>query len=278
MSEPRTSDPNVDRVLWSWLHEDRHEDVSRVAGAVLDLLDTTPQRCSQWLPARRFLLMNKIVPLGLGAAAVVVALVIGYQFLGPAAPGGVGSAASASPSPTPAPTATTEPSPSTGSTPPLTQTFTSEFHGISLSYPEGWTARAATEPWTVRPDVAQFEDPGYDVLQDPVLDSNLFLYIGSRPIGDSTPEDWVAATMADCTTTEPITVGGATGLIGPESEGCNAMAAVTSGGRGYWISLYTSPDDPSAVAPYDMAWFEEVLATVRLQPEDAVDAKSSPSP
>lgn len=44
--------------------------------------------------------MNKIVPIGLGAAAVVVALVVGTQLLGPPAPGGVGGAPSASPSPT----------------------------------------------------------------------------------------------------------------------------------------------------------------------------------
>ena len=76
MSEPRTSDPNVDRVIRSWLHTDRHEDVSRVAGSVLDLLDTTPQRRSPWWPARRLPIMNKFVSLGLGVAAVVVALVI----------------------------------------------------------------------------------------------------------------------------------------------------------------------------------------------------------
>jgi hypothetical protein len=56
--------------------------------------------------------MNKLVPLGLGAAAVVVALVIGAQVLGPPpAPGGVGSAPSVQPSPTPAPTATPTPTP-----------------------------------------------------------------------------------------------------------------------------------------------------------------------
>ena len=57
-------------------------------------------------------------------------------------------APSASPSLTPAPTATTEPSPSPMSAPPLTQTFTSSVYGISVSYPEGWIAKAATEPWT----------------------------------------------------------------------------------------------------------------------------------
>jgi len=281
MSEPRTSDRNVDRAIRSWLHEDRHEDVSRVAGAVLDLLDTTPQRRSPWWPARRIPIMNKFVSLGLGAAAVVVALVIGAQVLGSPAPGNVGSAPSASPSITPAPTATPEPSPSPIAAPPLTQSFTSTQHGISLSYPEGWTARAATEPWTDRPDVPQFLHPGFDVLQDPVRNGELFLHITSQPIGDSTPEDWVAASLAGwgCTTTEPIAVDGATGLIG--ADDCH-IVAVTTAGRGYWIGLYTpysGPGEaPPADFPYDRAWFEEVLATVQLQPEDAVDVAPSASP
>lgn len=277
MNEPRTSDRNVDRVIRSWLNEDRHEDISRVAGAVLDLLDTTPQRRSPWWPARRIPFMNKFVSLGLGAAVVVAALVIGAQVLGPPAPGGVGGVPSASPSITPAPTATTQPTPSTIAAPPLTQTFTSQMHGISVSYPEGWTARAATEPWTDRPGEHQFIHPGFDVLHDPVQTDHLFLYIRSQPIGDSTPEDWVAASMAGyrCTTTEPIAVDGATGLIG--ANDCDVVA-VTTGGRGYDIALHTSDDDPDVVAPYDRAWFEEVLATVQLQPEDAVDVAPSASP
>ena len=277
MSEPRTSDRNVDRAIRSWLHEDRHEDVSRVAGAVLDLLDTTPQRRSPWWPARRIPFMNKFVSLGLGAAAVVVALVIGAQVLGSPAPGGVGGAPSASPSPTPAPTATTEPSPSPIAAPPLTQTFTSPLHGISLSYPEGWTTQAATEPWTDGPNSHPYTDPQADRLYDATQPTGTFLTIASQPIGDSTPGDWIAVQMAEweCTATEPIAVGEASGLIG--SEGCD-LAVVTTDGRGYWISLRTSDDDPSAVAAYDRAWFEEVLATVQLQPEDAVDVAPSASP
>ena len=276
MSEPRTSDRNVDRVIRSWLHEDRHEDVSRVAGAVLDLLNTTPQRRSPWWPARRTPFMNKIVSLGL-AAAVVVALVIGTRVLGPSAPADVGSTPSASPSPTPTPTATLQPSPSLITPPPLTQTFTSRMHGISFSYPEGWTARAATERLTDRPGVPQFVDSGFDVLHDPVLTDHLFLYIASQPIGDSAPEDWVAARVASegCTTTAPIAVDGATGLIG--ANDCDTVA-VTTDGRGYQISLFKSGDDPVVVAPYDRTWFEEVLATVQLQPEDAVDVAPSASP
>ena len=69
---------------------------------------------------------------------------------------------------------------------------------------------------------------------------------------------------------------GATGLIG--ANDCDITVAVTTAGRGYWISLRTSNDDPSAVASYDRAWFEEVLATVQLQPEDAVDVAPSATP
>jgi hypothetical protein len=271
MSEPRTSDRNVDRVIRSWLHEDRHEDISRVAGAVLDLLDTTPQRRSPWWPARRIPFMNKFVSLGLGAAAVVVALVIGAQVLGPPAPGGVGGAPSASPSITPAPTATTEPSPSPISA-PLTESFTSTVHGISVSYPEGWIARAATEPWTdCLYCTLVLSHPQIDLLHRPPDDDGLFLRIASQPIGESAPEDWVAAQMASddrCTTTEPIIVDGATGLSGGET--CH-VAVVTTAGRGYHIDLWMSPDDLDLVAQYDRAWFEEVLATVQLHPEDAVD-------
>ena len=109
MTDPHTSDQDVSRAIRSWLHEDRHEDASRVAGAVLDHVEATPQRRATWWSAWRMPLMNKLVSLSLGAAAVVVALVIGTRLLGPPDPRGVGVAASASPSPTPAPTAAATP-------------------------------------------------------------------------------------------------------------------------------------------------------------------------
>ena len=78
----------------------------------------------------------------------------------------------------------------------------------------------------------------------------------------------------ECAATEWIAVDGATGLIG---AGCNVVG-VTTAGRGYRIRLYTSGDDLSAHEPYDRAWFDEVLATVQLQPEDAVDVVPSATP
>ena len=97
MTDFKTSDRDVNRAIRSWLHEDRHEDVSRVAGAVLDQVDTIPQRRATWWPARRTPTMNKIVAIGLGAAAVVVVALIGAQLLGPPGTGGAGAGPTSSP-------------------------------------------------------------------------------------------------------------------------------------------------------------------------------------
>ena len=53
MTDFNTSDRDVNRAIRSWLHEDRHEDVSRIAGAVLDRVEATPQRRTTWWPAWR---------------------------------------------------------------------------------------------------------------------------------------------------------------------------------------------------------------------------------
>jgi hypothetical protein len=205
--------------------------------------------------------MNLLVTVGRGPfAAAVLAVLLG-------ACGGLGSQPTSSPEPTATPEATAEATPSPTSAPPLTQSFTSTLHGISVSYPEGWTAQAATGPWTDSTFPLLFGGPHADFLYDPTLTSDLFLTIASQPIGDSTPEDWVAEQMASdegCTATEPIAVDGAPGLIG---NGDCDVTVVTTAGRGYWIQLYTSDD----VAPYDRAWFDGVLATVQLHPEEAVD-------
>ncbi len=144
-----------------------------------------------------------------------------------------------------------------------------------MSYPEGWTAQAATEPWTDSTFPLNFRAPQADSLYDSTTRDNLFLTIASQPIGDAAPEDWLVEQMASeegCTPTEPIAVDGATGLIGAGE--CN-VAVVTTAGRGYWIQLYTGGAAP---ATYDRAWFENVLATVQLHPADAVDVAPSAAP
>jgi hypothetical protein len=61
--------------------------------------------------------MNRFVPIGVAAAAIIVVLVVGSQLLGPATPGGVGAAPTTQPTATakPSPTATAAPSPAESS-------------------------------------------------------------------------------------------------------------------------------------------------------------------
>jgi hypothetical protein len=104
MTNYNASDPDVTRAIRSWLHEDRHEDVSRIAAAVLDQVERTPRRRVTWWPARRSPLMSKFAAVALGGGAVVVALFLGIGLLGSRAPSGPGGQSTVAPSPTLAPT------------------------------------------------------------------------------------------------------------------------------------------------------------------------------
>jgi len=158
--------------------------------------------------------------------------------------------------------------------PALTQTFTSTMHGIAASFPAGWTVRAATEPWTTVE--WSFEDPSVDIIHDPSLADHLFLALGSQPLGATSAVKWIADRLAfvECGTTEQVTVDGASGSI----CGDGALAMASSRGRGYMIALYTSGDEGWLDSVYDRAWFKDILATVDLRPQDAVDITTSPSP
>jgi hypothetical protein len=243
--------------------------------AVRDRTEQTRQRVV--LGPWRVPTVSKLVPIGLGAAAVIAVLFLGSRFIG-SPTSNVGAPASMPPATATPSEAPASAAPSPLSPPPLTQTFTSPLHGISMSYPEGWIPQAATEPWTNSTFPFDFHIPQADFLHNGSF--NLNLVFGSQPLGDSTPDDWVAEQMAGpegcpATSTEPITVDGASGLIG--AGDCN-IVAVTTDGRGYVILAGISPDDPLNATTYDRAWFEEVLATVQLRPEDAVDVAPSTAP
>ena len=88
-----------DRLINAFLMEGQTELADQVYDAVRASIEQKRQRVviGPWkMPD-----MDKLMPVALGAAAVVVALVIGAQVLGPPAPGGVGAAPSPTPTPTP---------------------------------------------------------------------------------------------------------------------------------------------------------------------------------
>jgi hypothetical protein len=96
------SEPDVTRIVRSWLRTDEHESAHRVLDNVLAVLDATPQRRSRW-PVRRIADMNTYAKLAIATAAVVVVGIVGINLL-PAGGrvGADGPAVSPSPSPTPA--------------------------------------------------------------------------------------------------------------------------------------------------------------------------------
>ena len=65
------TDPDIPRIVRSWLRTDEHEDASRVLDNVLGLLDSTPQRRAWW-PARRLPHVNTPIRIAVAIAAVVV--------------------------------------------------------------------------------------------------------------------------------------------------------------------------------------------------------------
>jgi len=76
-----STDRATTRIVRSWLRSDEHESADRVLDAVLDQLDTTPQRRSTWWPARRFPHMNQAMRIALASAAVVAVALAGISVL-----------------------------------------------------------------------------------------------------------------------------------------------------------------------------------------------------
>jgi hypothetical protein len=232
MTQFDTSDRDVNRAIRSWLHEDRHEDASRIAGAVLDQIETTPQRRGTWWPARRFSDMNKFVSIGLGAAAVVVVAVLGVQLLGAPSPG-AGVAPTASPSATPSPTAV----PSVAS--PSASADLSLAVGSSFVFiDEGGVRGTVTVPapgWTGEGGIMMKDESG----ADPPDGAGLITFLGDLYVyGD--PCEW-STTRPDspATTVDELVVA----LSAQVSRDASAPVDVTVGGyAGQSITLHV-PDD-----------------------------------
>jgi len=233
----------------------------RVLEQALATIDTTRQRRELGLVPWRLPTMNSYAKLAIAAVVVLAVGAVGLAVLGPGPGPSVGGP---NPSPSTSPSSSPSTVPSAALTPaPLTATYTSALHGLSISYPAGWTIEPASD-LTPGPSAEPFFlNPAADWLFDTRLTDHLFIGLGSEALDGQTGEAWATAIMDDsnvgCTTDrESTTVDGAPGLI------CDTLALAWLGDRGYSIRLHVSGDDPGLADAYDRAWFEDLLATVQL--------------
>lgn len=219
-----STEPEVTRIVRSWLEDGVDRAPERILDATLDLVPTTPQRRPAW-PARRFLPMPSLARLALVAAAVVV-VAVGATLLLPRQ----GSVGVPSPSPTPAPSAsdavTTSPDPDLGaddvgrSLDPGTYRFGAPFAApFAVTVPFGWMIddvrhSTITILRPLREDPAVWR-AAVDVALDPAVYAD--------PCGPGTPAPPAAPTV-DATVAalsaltgltasapEPVTIGGHAG-------------------------------------------------------------------
>jgi hypothetical protein len=269
---------DFDRVARAFMAEGPTQLADRVLDSSLADVHFTRQRRVLVRAPWRTPAMNIYAKLAAAAVVVVAVGALGVWFLSPgssstsvAGPPASSPAPSASPTPEPTPEPSATPT-SAGGAPPLTGTFTSTQNGISLATPAGWTKQPATEPgpeawpggWIT------FGDPYADFIYDPVKQGNLWLGIDSVPLNAADADAWPNAqiSVTECPIAVPVTIDGALGYTGFEFQSTEcSVAFVNLGDRGYQIRLYASDD----AAVYDRAWFDEMLATVKLHPSDAVD-------
>jgi len=268
-----TGRSDTERFLDAFLAPEGADQLSdRVLQAALSDVARTPQRRALRVPWR---FTN--MPLFARAAAAALALVVlagGIVYLGS---GGLigGPNPTATPSPTAQPTPSRPPSP-----PPLTQRFDSTFNGISMNYPSGWQTSWATEPWTDKG--VTFGDSDVDFIFDPEFREGLYFAVASEALRGRSYDTWSSDIyLRDlCVGPRPGYSGGSWGLDGASGWisycGGSSLLTVATDTRGYVIVLHVG--DEGLVDTYGSAWFQSVLETVDLRPEEALDASPSPSP
>ena len=225
--------------------------------------------------------MSSSTKLAGAAAAAVVVVAIGLAAMIPNRPGNGGTptpspTSAATPAATPAITPASDPTAAPGESMPIvSQTFRSVIHGITTDYPEGWETRAATRQWATD-TLPRWASPEMDAIFDPALLDHLFLGLASQTLGDENAAAWIdrRVTAEGCPSSAPVVVDGADGQLAQCGQAL--MAFVSERGRGYFLVLYRSPDEPYLEQLYGVDFFNEILASVKLRPGAAVDASPAP--
>ncbi|MES2209585.1 MAG: hypothetical protein V4515_05295 [Chloroflexota bacterium] len=164
--------------------------------------------------------------------------------------------------------------------PPLTETYVSARNGFSVRYPAGWTVTPATASWPANAFLP-YGHPALDTIARP---GEARLMVASQALGNGqTEEQWLAAFFRPYTGGEPcggdrstwprLEIDGALGYL--DAADCLVPidsrisirdvgfdALVFSGGRVYQFGFD---------GDVDLAYFKALLATVRLDPSQAIN-------
>jgi hypothetical protein len=265
--------------LTDWLEDGPTDAPDRVLETILAALPSIPQRRVAWRVPWRFQPLNGFARWVAGAAALIIA-VGGLVMLNQSPSASVGG-----PSPT-SPPHSVAPSPSATSAAIDTSgwiSFTSRRHGETLRYPAGWTATAASEPWTAGLDLT---DPMQDAFSLPTNGDEGFSVVSQRLPSGETGLAWLTgyelqgatyyAGVKQCwpapADMEHTIVAGEPAWV---HGGCGFIEAITFvGDRIYVLQLWNS---------YDRPLLDAFLSTITLAPANADDTpvahpSSSPSP
>ena len=143
-----STDRDTTRIVRSWLRTNEHESAERILDAVLDQLDTAPQRRASWWAPRRFADMNNVAKLGIAATALVVVAVVAINLL-PLS--GVVGGPFTSPSSSARPAATLRPTPDLpAEIEPGSYVISTPQVRVSLTMPAGWSGDE-TNIWRLPP-------------------------------------------------------------------------------------------------------------------------------
>jgi hypothetical protein len=268
------TDRDFERTAQAWLAQGPDRLPDRVLDAVADEIHVTPQRRALRVPWRKLPMNQMTRAVGL-IAAVLVVVIGGIVLLRPGSPSS-GSSSSGLPS---APGGSAGSSPGSSGLPPLSKTFTSPINGYSISYPDGWKVMTATQSWPTGSTTFNPDDHSVDSFSGP----NLAIYAVSQKLAtSSSPTQWLDKYLSDAALdfsnrpdcavvkTEPIVVDGATGVMNYSCSIVLIDATVTSGGRGYSFELQGDS--------VDKAWMLDLLKTVKLNPQAAIDTPPSSAP
>jgi hypothetical protein len=197
------------------------------------------------------------------------------------------SSTTASPTPSPPPVASESaiPDMSPIAVPPLTERFVSTRNGFSVLYPAGWATTPATESWPVD----MFLPIGHPALDQLMLAGKVRLIAASQALSvGQTESDWVASyfyaypSANSCVTSladsPRFPVDGKSGYL--DSDGCPSSADYAVSPRDVVYEAFVFAGDRVYQfyldGDVDLAYFEAIMATVKLDPATALDPPPAP--